>query len=75
MLIATITTDAEGRLTAGSTCTIDGRTIPVPDRGVTRAGPHRIWAAITSLGYVPVDYYGSLTTVDGGVTVTVAPTA
>jgi hypothetical protein len=80
MLTATITTDTDGRLTADSTCTIEGRTVAVPERVPCcgRLAPSRITAAIQELGYTTASlggprYYGTLTQHDGYVTVAVVP--
>ena len=64
-------------LTANSTCTIDGQTVPVPRRtefgGI--AFPYRIIAAINFLGYQPMggDYQRSLHAADDHCTVEVEP--
>jgi len=79
MLIATITTDPDGRLTDDSTCTINGQTVPVPLRvpHAGRVAPARIVAAIQELGYTTIAadgsslYYGTLRRFDGCVTVAV----
>jgi hypothetical protein len=80
MLTATITTDPDGRLTADSTCTIEGQTIPVPDRAPDggRLAPKRITAAIHELGYTTAGpdgplYYATFARHDGYVTVAVVP--
>lgn len=75
-LLAHVTTDVNGRLWHGSTCTIAGQTTPVPGRiGMgSHLGPARVATAIRALGYQPVDYYGTLADVDGGFTVQVEPT-
>lgn len=61
--IAIVTTDGPGRLSAESTLTVDGRTIPIPERvpnpidprAMTPLGPLRIVVALAELGYVPVE--------------------
>jgi hypothetical protein len=58
---AVVTTDDTSHLTADSTLTVDGVTIPIPARvpnplggdGTTPLAPHRILAALTELGYRP----------------------
>lgn len=72
-MYARITTDANGRLHDGSTCTIDGVTVAVPlrtDRGGSFA-PLRIVAAICALDWEPVNYHNTLTTHDGYIEVLV----
>jgi hypothetical protein len=77
MLIATVTTTSDGKLTDDSTCTINGQTIPVPTRvdGGGRLAPARIFAAVKALGYTTVDYYDTLRQYDGCVTIAVAASA
>ena len=74
MTTARVTTDAEGRLTDTSTLTVGDVTIPVPDRGITRMAPHRIWAALQAVGVQPAtNYYDDLTQGDGFVDIAVRP--
>ncbi len=76
-MYAHITTDADGHLHPGSTCTIDGQTVPVrlppnlPTLGVGLFVVGAIVNAIAELGWRPVDYYGTLTKHDGYVQVQV----
>lgn len=72
-MYARITTDPQGHLFDGSTCTIDGDTVAVPIR-TERAGglaASRIIEAIRALGWQPADYFGTLTQHDGYVRVRV----
>lgn len=74
MSIARVTTGEHGRLTGTSTLTFGDVTIPVPDRGVTRMAPHRIWAALEAAGLRPAtNYYDDLTDGDGLVDIAVRP--
>jgi hypothetical protein len=69
-----VTTDSGGRLAGTSTLTFGDVTIPVPDRGVTRMAPHRIWAALEAAGLRPAtNYYDDLTDGDGLVDIAVRP--
>lgn len=74
MLLATITVDADGRLTDDSTLIIDGTTHPIPAR-TGHAGtlaPARICQAIADAGYRPATtYYDDLAQHVGHVTVDV----
>ncbi len=73
MTTARVTT-ADGRLTADSTLTFGDVTVPVPEQGITRAAPHRIWAALELAGLQPAtNYYDDLTNGDGYVDIAVRP--
>jgi hypothetical protein len=53
----------DGRITDDSVIVIEGATYPIPERGQTRAAPHRIWAALKAAGYEPANYrveYGAV---------------
>lgn len=54
-IYARIAPTFDSRITDGSMCTIDGRTVPVPQRTAIagRIATHRIYAAIEALGYHP----------------------
>ncbi len=54
---ARITTDPEGHVTPGSTCTIDGETVPLPTLVMdTDDVQGRVEAAIGRLGWEVVDW-------------------
>lgn len=64
------------RITDETTCTIDGRTVPVPLRTeiAGRLAPHRIYAAIEALGYHPAgDLTGDAVDGDGWFDIPVVP--
>ncbi len=67
-MFAYITTDNDGQLYPGSTCTIDGDTVPVPDWvSVARNNPAgRIRAAVDALGWEVVEPLAELLTVHPG---------
>ncbi len=72
-MYAHITTDADGRLYPGSTCTIDGDTAPVPGRvsipplvDNTDDPADRIRAAVDALGWEVVEPLAELLTVHPG---------
>ncbi len=74
MATARVTTDTDGRLTDASTLTFGDVTIPVPDRGITRMAPHRIWAAMQVVGVQPAtNYNDDITHGDGYVDIAVRP--
>lgn len=62
MQVATITVDAQGRLTEDSTLTIDGVTTLIPAHsGGGWLAPRRIADALAARGYRPAtDYYSDL---------------
>ncbi len=66
-MYAHITTDADGHLYPGSTCTIDGTTVPVPPlvRG-TDSPADRIRAAVDRLEWEVVEPLAELLTVRPG---------
>ncbi len=51
MLRATITNVVDNRLTPESTVEVDGRTVAIPERGVSAMFWHRVAAALVGLGY------------------------
>ncbi len=69
-MYAHITTDNDGHLFGGSTCTIDGDTVPVPTRtglgGGTDDPAARIRAAVESLDWEVVEPLAELLTVHPG---------
>lgn len=76
MRVATITVDAQGRLTEDSTLTIDGVTTLIPAHsGGGWLAPRRIADALAARGYRPAtDYYSDLDGPrDGVLTIAVCP--
>lgn len=76
-MLATITTDRDGRLTDESTLTVNGVTMPVPSHtsNAGRLAAARILKALADAGYRPANgYYTDLdSSHDGYVTVNVVP--
>lgn len=74
--LAFFTSSNGKRIDPDSTCTIDGVTQPVPERGLAgyRVAPMRMWAALAQRGYEPAtDHYSDMRVVAGGVEMDIRP--